>query len=254
MKSRNIFIASVMTSILCLGVAYASYWDQEIQVATTVNAGELAIVVESESISNEDYVETAITFADDTLSDADISSDGMVVTENDLIVTIDDMYPGSKVEYEFDVRNTGTLGILFDDLTIQCLPVESSCGSDDDKNYHWGWHNGVEEVPYKWKKANKKKLPTLCPCGHLTLDQHITIEMAVDDKPYTSIKSFVETVKNDEIPDGDSRTYRVRIWFDKDKDLKENQLEEVKAQYIFSINYKQFNDLSVTSSDGAADD
>lgn len=217
MKASKMLILSALTSVLCLGVAYASFWDVGFEVSSTVNTGDLAIRVESQSISDEAYIQTDIEFA---LDAEDLANEGFAdlkVTKNDLLVTIEDIYPGSKVDYQFDVHNTGSLGILLDDITIQCLPLDKP-------------------------KKNKRE--------HLKLDKEITTEFSEDGEQYVSLEEFLDATQSDEIANDDVRTYYIRVWFDKDKSLKENQLEEIGAQYRFSINYKQFNAfVETTSSD-----
>jgi len=209
MKSYKMFILSALTSVLFLGVAYASYWDLEVQTTSTVNTGELSITVESEAILTEDdYMTTVINYLlDDTSGLSDGS--GLQVDGNDLIVEIMDMYPGANVEYEFDVRNSGTLGILLEDMVFD----------PEDEN---------EE-----------------------LNEEIEMEISyvVDDSVnYLDLEEFLEIAQNDEIADSESRTYRIRIWFDRDQSLEENELEDVEATYKLSINYKQFNKMSTPPS------
>lgn len=113
--NKRIFIGIMMFSVMIMGISFAK-WNEGILVSGTVSSGYLDIETIPGCISQPIYMETSI---------------GSVVDSDNLEVAIFDFYPGAEVDFDFEVKNVGTLGVVLDDITL----TRENASSDDLDDY-----------------------------------------------------------------------------------------------------------------------
>lgn len=103
MKKTRFLVLVLAVAVMLVGAAYA-YWTQDLTINTTVNTGELEVIFQEPANVTEE---------DDYQINADCTPDGYSME-----VTFNDVYPGVRNNFYFDMVNTGTLGAYVDDFSI----------------------------------------------------------------------------------------------------------------------------------------
>ena len=103
MKKTRFLVLVLAVAVMLVGAAYA-YWTQDLTINTTVNTGELEVIFQEPA---------NVTGEDDYQINADCTPDGYSME-----VTFNDIYPGVRNNFYFDMVNTGTLGAYVDDFSI----------------------------------------------------------------------------------------------------------------------------------------
>lgn len=103
MKKTRFLVLVLAVAVMLVGAAYA-YWSQDLAINTTVKTGELEVIFQEPA---------DIVGEDDYQINADCTPGGYVMT-----VTFNDVYPGVRNNFYFDMVNMGTLKAYVDDFNI----------------------------------------------------------------------------------------------------------------------------------------
>jgi len=258
MKLLKNCMLGVMLFTMLLGVAYATTWTQEFQVFSTVDTGELAIkVTPIDATPNDEIIMKKKKNQCGRYYEMEIVEDGFVShgqymqafieqsdeNDNDLVVTINDIYPGAEVIYGFEVENTGTLGVRLDtiDLTYEkyqdLFENQADRKADlsktlDDLHSQFEITYAMQELDENVEFADVSNYIFHDKESFLSLVR--TYVMDLDEQKTTTV--FVKMVFNTEVIDN-SKTW----------EISENEFENMGIEYLISVNYKQFNEPVISS-------
>ncbi|MCH4890302.1 hypothetical protein EZV73_22155 [Acidaminobacter sp. JC074] len=190
MRKITLLLNIVMLSLLIMGIAYAE-WSTGFALAATVNAGECDINVYAGDVLLPKYVT------------GDIKN---ISNTRDLEVKINNIYPGAEIIYDFDVENTGTMGVHLDQLNFE-IENTSEPGMEDyfDVSYAFG-------------------LPTL-----------------LDEDDFVYEDEFVQELILKKLDLNKIETISVKVIFDPNDLLTEDQFEKETLSFKLTINYSQFD-------------
>jgi hypothetical protein len=108
MKKLGLIILVAVMALGALGAAYAA-WTQNLYANATVNTGSVAAEISS-SAANAGPIGVGSPL--NPLTTATLTLGSQVYTNDTLIVTIANAYPGLTVFIPFTVYNTGTVGLV----------------------------------------------------------------------------------------------------------------------------------------------
>jgi hypothetical protein len=142
MRKVKLLIAVLVCSVMMMGVGYA-WWQDSITVATTVNTGDLNMefMDGSRIIEQSGYITGSFEFGEEEITETvtvpklicpwrwhchddscykevQKSVSKTVDTKKVLECTLNNLYPGAKVDLRIPVKNAGSIGAYFDKVTI----------------------------------------------------------------------------------------------------------------------------------------
>ena len=107
MKKSRLLVLTLVVAVMLVGAGYA-YWSEALTINTTVDTGNLEVIFQEPANINGEAEPPYQPNADCTPSD-----DGKSMT-----VTFKEAYPGLENDFEFTLKNVGTLGAYVDDFAI----------------------------------------------------------------------------------------------------------------------------------------
>jgi hypothetical protein len=208
MKKTKLTIIGVVVALLLVGGAYA-VWASQANLLVNAGSGELDIEISKVTVGEvSKYVEfdrDSITVSEDKKSET---------------IAIGNMYPGSSVEFETTISNTGTIPVKLDKITHTTIEV-----IDKDTNTSLGLNAEVFadfQAAYSVRvlDENGKILDTLS--GYTTENQTNWTE---DLYANNDLK---------DIPSGGSLVVNMKVYLEKQaKDITENKLFKFSVTPFF---------------------
>jgi hypothetical protein len=107
MKKNRFIIGVLVLALMLMGAGYAA-WSQTFDVDVRVNTGELAIRVEA--------VELDGNYGEYMTVNVDEKAITKNTKDNEILTKINNMYPGTTVEYMVTITNVGTLPVKLEDM------------------------------------------------------------------------------------------------------------------------------------------
>lgn len=114
MKKTRLMVLTLAVAIMMMGAGYA-YWQDEVDIGSTVSTGELDVTLSGASINNKTDEVKAIVDSENN-------------DNKNLNFEIKNLYPGASANYSFNLKNTGTITAKIDEMKIKItnpnLPAE----------------------------------------------------------------------------------------------------------------------------------
>ncbi len=226
MKTNRLFVIIALVLMLT-GVSYA-YWQQTVELNTTINSGKLSLDVSCGAPTSANYVKVTAELSADQSNLVDLSIAGM--------------YPKSYAILPLTVENSGTLGVILKDFAIKPVwPVDDADYSAEKKAKYQALNDHID-IYIKAVDDTEQQLSigrnaltdsAIKGLGYQTAAQFVAQQVSAD---------YLIDVKNGE--GASSRQYALLFVFDKEGDLELGELANMQMHYSLVLDYQQFNALN----------